>query len=290
VFPLILVFVGLTARMKDIKYIENIFVLLSVIFSIVMLLSELFSLNLLGNLVKATTIQRFNLSFIGFFGFYLLANERYKNAGRFVILISWVMAVLSLAKWNFFPAIVFPLLWLGIETRKVNWTKRIAIFLFVIIILSLVFYSFNDELVARQWGTWHEYLRQRIKPGNVSGGRFRMWSDLMQQFSKVPLLGIGFGARPTYINVEDHNIFIFFLVRFGAPLFFLFGLLVMILFIHILYSKSIKKINRLIFLILFFYFFFAASVSTTFGQILNGITISIIAGIIIHPRNNYLHA
>ena len=109
-----------------------------------------------------------------------------------------------------------------------------------------------------------------IPSGGIrAGGRFDIWSDLLQQFLKNPLLGVGFGIRPTFLDVEDHNMFIFFLIRFGIPLFCVFIILLIKLILHILQYQGISKISRLILFTLFTYFFFSASVGSCFGQMLN---------------------
>ena len=296
IFLLWLAVAGLLSRVRDIRHIENLAIILALISAVGILSHKLFGgFGLLGDIIKPSTVQLYNLSFVGFFGFYLLANKRHKNIGRFIILASWGVAVLSLAKWNFFPVVIFPLLWIIIETKRINIKKRVILCIIIITILISVLFSFRDNIIRfaseGRWQTWRSYWYSRVVAGDLledgeirSGGRFKVWNDLLQQFSKAPLLGIGFGARPTYLDVEDHNMFIFFLVRFGIPLFCIVAVLVAMLFIHMLRYQALGRMNRLILLVLFAYFFLSAAVGTSFGQILNGVTVGGITGIILNPR------
>jgi len=290
VLPLSLAFAGLIARLKNIKKIINFAILFSLVFIIVIFVHKLFNFAILGNLIKPTTVQIFNLSAIGFLGFYLLTNKYHKNIGRFIILMSWITIVLSLTKWNFFPIIIFPLFWIIIETRKINTKKRIILCVVIITILTSTLFSLRDNIIQvsthERYNTFYSYLDSQVMKKDLSGGRFNIWEDLLQQFSKAPLLGIGFGVRPTYINVEDHNIFIFFLIRFGVLLFFIGTMLSIILMMYILRCKNIKKINRLILFLLSIYFLQTSAVDTVpFGQIMNGLMVGGISGIILNLRN-----
>lgn len=295
VFPLSLAFAGLISRIRGIRHIENITILLVLIFVAGMLTYKFFGFALLGDIVKPSTVQMYNLSFVGFFGFYLLANNRHKIIARFIILTSWGFAVLSLAKWNFFPVLVFPLLWIIIETKGMNTKKRVILCIIIIIVLALALFSLRTNIVrlasGHTWESWESYWYSRVMiPGGRfrTGSRFRIWNDLLQQFSKAPLLGLGFGVRPTFLDAEDHNMFIFFLIRFGIPLFCLAAVLSLMLIIHILRHKDIGGGNRLILFTLFGYFFLSAAIGTSFGQMLNGLTVGGIAGIILNPRNTYI--
>lgn len=302
VFPFCLVFAGLISRVQRIRYIEKIFLFFILIFIGVILIYRFTGFALLGDIVKISTVQLYNLSFIGFFGFYLLANRRYKNVGRFIILSSWSMALLSLAKWNFFPVVVFPLLWIFIETKSMNIKKRVILCIIVIAVIASVSFNFRDNIVqfshSYRYNTWQSYWHTRVVAGGDlmqggyirSSGRFLIWGDLLRQFSESPFLGIGFGARPTFLDVEDHSMYIFFLVRFGIPLFCIAAILLIALIIHMMRYQAIGGTNRLILFVLFAYFFFSAAVGSSFGQILNGLTIGGIAGIILNPRGAYFTA
>jgi len=299
-FPLSLVFAGLISKIQKIKRVEKLFLLLCIIFSIIIFIDKTFRLTPLGNIIKASTVQLYNLSFIGFWGLYLLSKNRYKKIARFIILLSWLTAIFSLTKWNFFPILILPLLWIIIETqkRKRKTKKQIITAIILIIILASMGFIFRNNIVyfssEGQYETWHSYWQTRVVAGDLlesghvrSSGRFKIWNDLLQQFSKSPLVGIGFGARPTFKSVPDHNMFIFFLTRFGFLLSTVMIIFSFMLIIHILKFKYINKINRLIlFSLIFYYFFFSASIGSSWSQLINGLTVGIIIGFIIHPRNN----
>jgi len=296
VFPLTLVFAGIMSKVRNIKYTKKIILLLGFMFSVIIFINKFLGIIAPGNLIKASTVQLYNLSFVGFFGLYLLSKKYHKNIARFIILLSWLTALLSLAKWNFIPVIIFPFLWIIIETKKINIKKRL-IFCFVILIIfaSLIFNLRNNivEFASNgHYNSFNSYWRSRVITENSlkneeirTGGRIKIWSDLLQQFSKSPISGVGLGARPTFLNVEDHNMFIFFLVRFGILLFSIMMIFLLILILHILRCPTVNKTNRLILFTLFLYFFFSASIGSCFGQIINGLTIGGIVGIIINPRN-----
>jgi hypothetical protein len=311
VFPFSLTFAGLIARVRGIRYIEKIFLFFILIFITGILIYRFTGFALLGDIVKTSTVQLYNLSFIGFFGFYLLANRHYKNIGRFIILSSWGIALLSLAKWNFFPVVVFPLLWIFIETKWMNTKKRVILCIIAIAVLASVLFNFRDNIVRITYSarynprmsfearhnTWQSYWHTRVVAGHLlegghvrSGSRYIIWGDLFRQLSESPFLGRGFGARPTFEDVEDHNMYIFLLIRFGIPLFCIAAILSLALIIHMVRCQAIGGTNRLILFALFAYFFFSAAVGSSFGQMLNGLTVGGIAGIILNPRGAYLTA
>lgn len=298
VFPLSLAFAGFISRIRNIKHIEVFAIFLASIFIVGMVVNRIFGLAMLGDLVKITTIQIFNISAVGFLGLYLLANKYHKNIGRFIILASWGTALLSVVKWNFFPIVILPLIWIILETRGISGKKRLVFCLLVVVILSSILFSFRDNIVrfATGYKSWDSYWHSRVVAGDLfkggeikTGRRLEIWKDLLDQFSGSPLLGIGFGARPTFLNVADHNMFIFFLIRFGAPLFCMAVVLSVILIIYMLRYRYINGTSRLILFLLFVYFFQTSMIDTVpFGQMINGLVVGGIAGIILNPRNKHI--
>jgi len=292
ILPLSFAFTVLVSRTRNIKYFENIISILALIFMAILFIYKLFGFNIFKDIIKLTTVQLYNTSFIGFFGFYLLEKKHYKIIARFIILISWFLAILSLAKWNFFIVLSFPILWIIIETKKMRTKKRIFLCITILIILVVVFLNFKTDIVRfsskNVWESWESYWYARVMTPEgriLDGSRFKIWGDLLQQFLKNPLLGIGFGARPTFSDVEDHNMFIFFLIRFGIPLFCIFIVLLIKLIVHILNYQGISRINRLVLFALFVYFFLSASTGSCFGQMLNGLTVGGIIGIMLNPMS-----
>lgn len=294
VFPFTLALIGFMSRLNDIKRVEKIIIFLFLIFVLVMLINRLFGLAVLGDLAKVTTRQLFNISVVGFFGLYLLVNRHYQSIGRFLILISWIVIVLSLAKWNFFAITILPLSWIIIEARRIVNRQKLFFCLIALIVLVSVLIGFRDQITHFATGhpTWQTFLSKRVVTGNLlaggeirTGSRLLIWSDLLQQFSRSPILGIGFGARPTFLNIADHDIFIFFLVRFGLPLFCLATVLSLMLIIQMLHYQQINKVSRLILLMLWIYFFQNAAIDPVpYGEIINGLVFGIVVGIILNPQ------
>ena len=176
-----------------------------------------------------------------------------------------------------------------------NTKKRVIFCIIVIAVLASVLFNFSDNIVQlsrnERYNTWQSYWHTRVVAGDLlegghvrSGSRFIIWGDLLRQLSESPFLGIGLGSRPTFGDVEDHNMYIFFLIRFGIPLFCIAAILSFTLIMHMLRYQAIGGTNRLILFALFAYFFFSAAVGSSFGQLLNGLTVGGIAGIILNPR------
>jgi len=122
--------------------------------------------------------------------------------------------------------------------------------------------------------------------GLRDGSRFMIWNDLLQQFYKSPWLGIGYGARPTFLNVADHNIFIFFLVRFGAPIFITLFILTFGLFVHMLYFVRIGRISRFVLFSLFLTYFLTSAIDPKpYAIITNSLLTAAIAGVILNTKS-----
>ena len=286
VFPLSLAFAGQVSRIRNIRHIEGVMLIFVLTFGVGLVIHKLFGFALFGDIIKLSTVQMYNLSFAGFFGFYLLANRRHKIIARFIILISWWLAVVSLAKWNFFPVLVFPLLWTLLEARGMSTKKRVTLSIIVTTLLMLTLFGLREKIVrfaaGNTWESWESYWYSRVMKADLSGGRFMIWGDLLRQFSKAPLLGLGFGIRPTFLAVEDHSMYIFLLIRFGIPLFCIVVALSVKLITHMLCCKGIGWANRLVLLTLLGYFSLSAAVGTSFGQMLNGLTVGGIIGLILN--------
>ena len=291
-FPVSLAFTGLLLQIRKTKRAENITLVFILIFVLGVIFSKLWNINLFGDTIKYSTVQAYNLSFIGFFGFFLLTNRRHKIFARFIILGSWGIAVVSLAKWNFFPVLIFPFLWILLETRQKITKKRVMTSLVISTLIILLLLYYRDNIVQfgleNTYQDWDSYWFSRVVKADISGGRFMIWLDLLRQFSEHPLKGLGFGIRPTYSDVEDHSLYIFLLIRFGIPLFCLVTLSSLKLIGHIFHNEELTGPNRLVLFSLFCYFFLSSAYGACYSQMLNGLTFGGITGIILSRANTHI--
>lgn len=246
-----------------------------------------------GNILGATTI---NLTIVSSIAFYALFMFYLHRKYFFIVLtmLSWLVCLASLSKWNFIVDVAIPVLlykvWFSNKEKR-NPIKYVQL-IFVIAVLSIFLLPnlknyLNNFASLSNYGSFDEYLSgkvfDQVTPGSESliigsdktladGYRFPMWNDLISRTLKVPLLGLGFGVRAfdyEGLNVEDHNIFITIFSRFG----FVFGLLIL----YFLY-KTIKSeykfckndkftLTKYFFLLIMGNFFFQASVGMIWGQL-----------------------
>jgi O-antigen ligase len=149
-------------------------------------------------------------------------------------------------------------------------------------------YSFNDFLDDRVLG------EQSIEYGNIGnvqlkdGYRFVMWEDLISRTFDDPITGIGMGSRALENKgdfVEDHNIFVTHISRYGIPLFFLWMWLVLLVIKSLrnyIKTNSFSKVFLYIITIMYINFFFQASVGNIWGQLLVVILIGTSIGLMLY--------
>jgi O-antigen ligase len=287
--------IGLLSRIKQVDKFKKRLTCLAIVFLFSFLLVRIFETNLLGNLVLRTSAQLLNVTFMGSYGLYLITEKRYKKIGQLIAIMAWVILVISFTKFYFIPIILLPLTWALIETRNFNRLKRFVGILIIIIIITSSLFIFRDNITsfATSYPSFNAYWHGRVVDGSLlsdgglrDGSRFRIWNDLLQQFYRSPWLGIGYGARPTFLNVADHNIFIFFLVRFGAPIFITLFILTFALFVHMLSFVKINRMSRLVlFSLLLTYFLTSAIDPKPYAVIINSLLAAVIAGVILNTKS-----
>lgn len=250
-----------------------------------------------GNFLGATTINLTLTSMIAFYGLFNYYIYRSK-IGLILAVLSWIISLASLAKWNFWIVFAIPLLIIQmlIVGNKKNLIQKlffslvlIAIFLQIVFpeILEYLnifatlqghssFEAFLDNRVFRAItydnmsvsGTMFDFGERRIS----DGARLSMWDDLLQRTLEKPFFGLGFGARALEqygLNVEDHNVFVFFISRFG----FIFSSLIIYYIIQIIKQYYVflktqsKPLSKYIFLALIFNFVFQSFVGMIWGQL-----------------------
>jgi len=133
--------IGLLSRIKQVDKFKKILTCLAVIFLFCILFVRILETNLLGNLVKITSVQLLNVTFLGFYGLYLITEKKYKKFGQLIAVMAWTVLVISFTKFYFIPIILLPLTWILIVTRNFNRVKQlVGILLIIIIITSSLFF------------------------------------------------------------------------------------------------------------------------------------------------------
>lgn len=254
-----------------------------------------------GNFFGATTINLTLVSMIAFYGlfdYYVRKN----NLALFIAVLSWIISLASLAKWNFWVDITFPILLFKVwfSDKRINLTKRLALSFFVVGLFVVVIYPNLKEYLdmfalLNDYSSFESYMYGRVLEsvsgssdnvlsigagslffsgdmGISDGARFSMWGDLLQRTFKQPLLGLGLGTRAfDYMGgkVEDHSVLVYFISRFG----FILGSLVIYYTIRTIKSfYSFCKTQHLpllkfIYLGLVGNFFFQGLVGMIWGQL-----------------------
>jgi|GEM_PF-3979813 len=194
--------------------------------------------NKLGlNLKFSVFLKRFNYVglFVGFVGvyFYLLG---YRKSGVTIAVLTWLVGLMSLAKWTIIPLACFPFfLLLPIRTGKIGYLK-ISAALLIGVAGSMYLFVAKDKLASYGgYQSWDEYWERRITRENTlnkhdqkvfgyfsDGGRTYIWTNRLQDFKQHPLIGAGLGLSRD-IQIDDHNLVVFLLSRIGLSGFFVFG-------------------------------------------------------------------
>ena len=130
-------------------------------------------------------------------------------------------------------------------------------------------------------GTLFDYGGEGIS----DGARFGMWNDMFTRTLDSPILGLGIGARAfdyIKVDVEDHNILVFIISRFG---FIIAGLILFYLFkvlqsSYSFFRNSKYPLLKYLYVGLIGNFFFQGLVGMIWGQLpvtlLLGIVLSIL--------------
>lgn len=267
-----------------------------------------------GNLFGASTV---NLIIISAWSFYSIAQYSFTKKKFFLYwsLLCFLDVLISLAKWNFIAIISYPMiitLVLNAGNSFTKFQKKLLIVVFSIAV-SVFFYNLNSILApvaqARGWDSFDDFLYGRVfgEAGNndnlgkaisfggdsgiKDGARLIMWADLISRTIENPIMGVGLGTRAldnTGLFIEDHNIFITHISRYGLPL-FLMWLWLVFLTIKLLRTYITKigksKVIRYVFAIMYVNFFFQASVGNIWGQVLVVLSIGSSIGLMLFLNN-----
>lgn len=269
-----------------------------------------------GNLFGATTM---NLTIISAWAFYALSILYITKKKEFFLwsILCYIDIIGSLAKWNILAIIGFPVLLIVMFYYNNNATKksRKKYVIISLIIVAVFFANINIVLTpfvkSQGYESVEEFLFKRVygdpqgttialseEQGIKDGARLAMWGDLLIRTKESPILGVGLGSRALdYIglNIEDHNIFITHLSRYGIPIFICWLILTFILIKRLrryILNDHFSRIIKIIFVIIYINFFFQASVGNIWGQILVALFIGISIGLVLfkhrelHERNN----
>jgi hypothetical protein len=270
-----------------------------------------------GNLFGRTTV---NLTIISSWAFYSLSIYFASKNKLFLTwsFICYIAVVASLAKWNAIAIVFYPLLAylilimyndrLGVKMRRVMkypfWGMSVLIILNFSTLAeplarNLGYGSFDDYLDSRVFGDSNNRanLVQTIEfsedKGIKDGARFVMWVDMLTRTKENPWFGVGIGSRALEnlgLKVEDHNIFVTHVSRYGVPIFLLWCILIFKLFKlqynNLVTNKLLAPLKYLYFIILL-NFFFQASVGNIWGQLLVALFIGTAIGSIISTGTEY---
>jgi hypothetical protein len=271
-----------------------------------------------GNLFGATTM---NLTIISAWTFYVFALYYFTKKKLFLVwtVFCYTDVLWSLAKWNIIALVGFPvmLILMFYTNNQLTPAKRKK---YTIVALGLVLLFFaniglvmNPIAKLQGYESVDEYLTRRVfgdakndanigsaisvsgDQGIKDGARLAMWGDLLIRTGENPIAGVGLGTRALdYIgmNIEDHNIFVTHVSRYGIPLFIgwlvLTFLLIRKLRTYILADKY-ARIFKFTFTIMYLNFFFQASVGNIWGQVLVALLIGMSVGLLLY-KNKEIHS
>ena len=271
-----------------------------------------------GNLFGRTTV---NITIISAWLFYSLSMF-YINRERWLLVWSFVcylIVLASLAKWNFIAILLYPLLVFLVALKGVRSLSKLkkkrtkVIFICSIVFLGLNISTFGD-IFSRNLGyeSFEHYLEKRVlgdpnNNGNLArtafnltsdkgvrdGARLMMWADLISRTMESPILGTGLGSRALEdigLQMEDHNIFVTHMSRYGVPLFclwfFLVGRILKIQYSHLNRHVNLKPV-RAFYVIIFLNFTFQSSVGNIWGQLLVALFVGSSVGIFLNSAHAY---
>lgn len=291
-----LVFIKINVINK--KSIVHIFARFAAIYSFLVSISFLYEgiggSVLVGNLFGATTI---NITLLGYFSIYGLYYyyKFNKKLGLIIALIGWLVNIASLSKWAFIIDVTIPFILFKVysERNKLYFGKGVLTYfvsaILIFLFIDSMYQIFNTFASNIGFLDFQSYLYSRVLRtqsssdgglfvmdsyvGLKDGARLLMWTDLLERTLLTPIWGLGLGTRALdYLswNMEDHNIFVFFVSRFGVILFiFLFYLSFKIINIYYVQIKNRNdKLVRIIFSTIFINYFFQGSVGNVWGQII----------------------
>jgi hypothetical protein len=271
-----------------------------------------------GNLFGATTM---NLTIISAWTFYAFALYRVTKKKLFLVwtAICYTDVLWSLAKWNIIAFVGFPVMLILVFYANNQLTPRkrkkytIAALSLVVLFFANIGIVMNPIAKLQDYESVDEYLARRVfgdanidanigsnisvsgDQGIKDGARLAMWGDLLTRTGENPIAGVGLGTRALdYIglNIEDHNVFVTHVSRYGIPLFIgwlvLNFLLIRKLRTYILADKY-ARFFKFTFTIMYLNFFFQASVGNIWGQVLVALLIGMSVGLLLY-KNKEIHA
>ncbi len=267
-----------------------------------------------GNLFGATTI---NLTIISAWTFYAFALYYLTKQKWFFIwaLFCYTAVLWSLAKWNIIALVGFPVMCivmfysrnqLSHQTRK---QYTLVALILVILFFANIGIILNPITKLQGYESVDEYLTMRVlgDPQNTAnigsalsisgdqgikdGARLAMWGDLLIRTCENPVAGVGLGTRAldfNGLNIEDHNIFVTHISRYGIPIFIVW-LVVLVQLIKKLRTFILEDkfaiIIKFTFAIMYLNFFFQASVGNIWGQLLVTLMIGASIGFLLYKHH-----
>ena len=318
-FSLILIIPLLFFRLsnKILKILNTLFFIFTLIYTTFVFINILVSRNISeedtsifpGNLFSISTL---NLTLISYFCYYYLFRFILKQniLDAIFIFISYLIILFTLQKWNIVCLVTIPIIFIKfvLFSKSVNKKVLNKIILLNTFIFILIFASVGSTFIAQKAGfddigsfmdsrvltktdaANSNGLEQGVVGVNDSqaikdGGRLLMWGDMVTRSFEHPFIGIGFGSRALEqfaFNIEDHNMIITFMSRFGFPMTFI---ILYFLFKYIKSLYNIQKVSNNLFKYILLFcilnFFFQSIVGNIWGQSFITINFSIILGLIL---------
>lgn len=283
-FPLIFIVTGLVARNTTSR--RSMWVAAWGISSLMMLVFV--STVFLG---ADSTVVGYVTAIAGFFGLFLMAQGKHSANGRVIAFVAWSVALLSLRKWLLLLVVGFPLLWILVRHRQIGSVRRTVAYVCLVLIGGAALVTVRDVIASYAgYSDWAGFWFGRVVAGAPGAGiefvlrdtgRFEIWADLWSRFWRQPMTGLGLGVRALDQPIEDHNMYLFFLVRFGLPVFLAFAGSVIVMLHFIMNGLDRGSPERIILVALWGYYFFAGAVGQAYGQLPVSLILGLVTGLVL---------
>jgi O-antigen ligase len=253
-----LVVVFFTSFIKKIEYLYNaykFFIALLVISCFTNLLHLFVNIQTsIGKYSNVSVMLTLYLLCVSLSFFFTISNKRWTYFS--LILLSFITCLFSLQKHALLGAVVSILATLSLSRGKISnaikykvaiWGAIIIFLLILILSQESIFYSIFG--VSPDFYIASRILREDV--GDISGGRFDMWSQILKDAISNPFYGKGLGVEgftfdTIEIPVHEHNLIMWSLRRFSFVGTFFF-LLIAILFFRYsfeIYKNELNNIKR----------------------------------------------